>query len=103
MIYHVITAADWQKAVQTAGPGGQGFYEAPSLALEGFIHTSTAEQVPGVLERYYQGQSDLLLLHIEETKLTAPLKYELAPSVNEMFPHIYGPLNIDAVITIKNL
>jgi uncharacterized protein (DUF952 family) len=97
MIYHVITSTDWQKAVQ------QGFYEAASLALEGFIHTSKAEQVQGVIERYYKGQSDLLLLHIDETKLTAPLKNELAPSVNEMFPHIYGRLNIDAVTKVENL
>jgi uncharacterized protein (DUF952 family) len=97
MIYHVVTEWNWQKAVQ------QGFYEAPSLLLEGFIHTSKAEQVKAVLERYYKGQFDLLLLHIDETKLTAPLKYELAPSVNEEFPHIYGPLNIDAVIKVEKL
>ncbi|MEO6541332.1 MAG: DUF952 domain-containing protein [Ferruginibacter sp.] len=97
MIYHIVNEENWQKAVQ------QGFYEASSLAAEGFIHTSKAEQVPGVLERYYKGQKDLLLLHIDETKLTAPLQYELAPSVNEMFPHIYGPLNIDAVITIETI
>ena len=81
----------------------QGFYEAPSLALEGFIHTSKAEQVQGVLERYYKNQSDLLLLHIDETKLTASVKYELAPSVNEEFPHIDGRLNLDAVIKIENV
>jgi len=92
MIFHVVTSANWQKAVQ------QGFYEADSLALEGFIHTSKAEQVQGVLSRYYSGQTNLLLLHIDETKLAAPLKYELAPSVNEEFPHIYGRLNIDAVV-----
>ncbi len=97
MIYHVVTAANWQKAVE------QGFYEADSLAVEGFIHTSKAEQVQGVLERYYKGQNDLLLLHIDESKLTAPLKYELAPSVNEEFPHIYGRLNLDAVIKTENL
>jgi uncharacterized protein (DUF952 family) len=97
MIYHVVIATDWQKAVQ------QGFYEAASLASEGFIHTSKAEQVKGVLERYYKDQSNLLLLHIDETKLSATLKYELAPSVNELFPHIYGRLNIDAVTTIENL
>ena len=97
MIYHVVTKINWQKAMQ------QGFYEAPSLALEGFIHTSKAEQVQGVLERYYKNQSDLLLLHIDETKLTAPLKYELAPSINEEFPHIYGRLNLDAVIKIENV
>jgi uncharacterized protein (DUF952 family) len=97
MIYHVVTEANWQKALQ------QGFYEAESLAKEGFIHTSKAEQVAGVLERYYKGQPDLLLLHIDETKLTAPLKYELAPSVNEEFPHIFGPLNIDAVVKVEKL
>ena len=97
MIYHVVTDANWQKALQ------QGFYEAESLAKEGFIHTSKAEQVAGVLERYYKDQSNLLLLHIDETKLTAPLKYELAPSVNEEFPHIFGRLNVDAVIKVEKL
>jgi len=97
MIYHVVTEANWQKAQQL------GFYEAESLALEGFIHTSKAEQVAGVLERYYKNQNNLLLLHIEETRLTAPLKYELAPSVNEEFPHIFGRLNLDAVIKAEKL
>ena len=97
MIYHVVTEANWQNALQ------QGFYEAESLATEGFIHTSKAEQVAGVLSRYYQNKNNLLLLHIDETKLTAPLKYELAPSVNEEFPHIFGRLNIDAVIKVEKL
>ena len=97
MIFHVVTAQNWQKALQ------QGFYEADSLATEGFIHTSKAEQVAGVLERYYKDQSNLFLLHIDELKLTAPLKYELAPSVNEEFPHIFGRLNLDAVIKVESL
>jgi uncharacterized protein (DUF952 family) len=92
MIYHVTTKAAWLQAQQ------QGFYEAPSLATEGFIHLSTAAQVAGVLERYYQGQTDLLLLHVDESRLTAELKYELAPSVNELFPHVYGSINLEAVI-----
>ena len=97
MIYHVVTTANWQNALQ------QGFYEAESLAKEGFIHTSKAEQVAGVLDRYYKGQSNLLLLHIDETKLAAPLKFELASSVNEEFPHIYGQLNMDAVVKTEAL
>jgi uncharacterized protein (DUF952 family) len=97
MIYHVIRSADWEKALQ------QGYYEAASLATEGFIHTSTATQVKGVLDRYYMGATELLLLHIDESKLTAPLKYELAPSVNEEFPHIHGRLNLDAVTKIEKL
>ena len=92
MIYHVVTNEHWQKAL------AQGFYEHASLASEGFIHASKEDQVKGVLERYYKNINDLLLLHIDENKLTAPLKYELAPSVNQEFPHIFGPLNIDAVV-----
>ncbi len=97
MIYHITTKNEWQKAVE------QGFYEAASLHTEGFIHTSKEEQVKGVLERYYQNQSDLIKLHINENKLTAPLKYELAPSINEEFPHIYGHLNLDAVVKTEAL
>lgn len=97
MIYHVVTAANWKAAL------AKGYYEADSLATEGFIHTSKESQVKGVLERYYQNQTNLLLLHIDETKLTAELKYELAPSVNEVFPHIFGRLNIDAVINATQL
>jgi uncharacterized protein (DUF952 family) len=97
MIYHVTTKENWDKAVLA------GFYEAPSLHTEGFIHNSTAAQVQGVLERYYHGQTNLFLLHIEETRLTAKLKYELAPSVNEMFPHIFGVINLDAIEKVEAL
>ena len=97
MIYHVTKKDDWDKALQ------QGFYEAESLPTEGFIHTSTLTQVAGVLERYYKNQAGLILLHIDESKLTAPLKYELAPSVNEEFPHIFGQLNLEAVIKVEKL
>ena len=91
MIYHVTTKIAWEEALQ------KGAYEAPSLLSEGFIHNSTAAQVQGVLERYYAGKNDLILLHIQEEKLTSELKYELAPSVNEIFPHIFGAINLDAV------
>ncbi|MEX1203162.1 MAG: DUF952 domain-containing protein [Ferruginibacter sp.] len=97
MIYHVTTKTAWQLALNS------GFYTTPSLQLEGFIHNSTAAQVEGVLNRYYKYQTDLLLLHIDETKLTAPLKYELATSVMEEFPHIFGPINVEAVIKITDI
>ena len=97
MIYHVTTRESWQSAIQ------QGFYEASSLHSEGFIHTSKAEQVKGVLERYYSKEENLLLLHIDDNKVTSEIKWELAPSVNEEFPHIYGKLNIDAVIKISEI
>lgn len=97
MIYHVTTTAAWQQAL------ADGYYQAPSLLTEGFIHLSQQGQVAGVLERYYQGQENLVLLHVDEDKLEAELKYELAPSVNELFPHLFGALNVDAVIKAEPL
>lgn len=97
MIYHVVKKEQWEHALSV------GFYEADSLAIEGFIHTSQQHQVQGVLDRYYEGVSNLLLLHIDESKLTAQLEYELASSVNEEFPHIFGPLNADAVVNVTTI
>ena len=57
----------------------------------------------GWLERYFAGQTNLVLLHIDEHKLTAPFTYELSPSVNEEFPHIYGPMNLDAILNVEDL
>ncbi len=91
MIYHVTTEQEWEKARQ------QGYYEAASLATEGFIHLSEERQVAGVLERYFRNQSGLVLLEIAEEKLQAPLRYEWSPSVQDNFPHLFGPLNLEAV------
>jgi uncharacterized protein (DUF952 family) len=97
MIYHVTTDSDWEAALI------QGFYTHPSLSKEGFIHNCSLEQLPGVIERYYADIKNLTLLQIDESKLTAPLRYELAPSVNEEFPHIFGPINLDAVVKTEPL
>ena len=95
IIYHVTTSKEWNRAKE------QGFYEASSLHTEGFIHCSEASQVKGVLERYFAGKKDLVKLVIDTDKLTSPLKYELAPSINEDFPHVYGSINVDAVVGVE--
>lgn len=95
IVYHVTTKDEWKQAVQ------QGFYEAPSLKSEGFIHCSESQQVAGVLQRYYSGKTDLLKLVIDTDKLTSRLQYDVAPSINELFPHVYGPINLDAVIAVE--
>ena len=108
MIYHITTFADWTSA-QSAGR-----YRAPSLDQEGFIHCSTAAQVVPVANRYYRGAVDLCLLTIAEDRLTAPLKWEppAPPSgtrrppgdtASELYPHLYGPLTLDAVLHIAPL
>lgn len=96
-IYHITSKQEWEQAQK------DGFYVAASLPIEGFIHCSKAEQVDGVLERYYKGKTDLVKIVIETTKLNHKLVYELAPSVNQEFPHIYGSINIDAIVDVVKL
>ena len=91
-IYHITTTAAWEQALL------EGAYTADSLAIEGFIHCSTADQVAGVLDRYYKGQTNLVKLTINKSKVTSPLIFELATSINEVFPHIHGPINVSAVV-----
>ena len=96
-IYHITTAASWEKAQTT------GAYITDSLSTEGFIHCSTQDQVAGVLDRYYKGQTNLVKLTIEKSKVTSPLIFELATSINEVFPHIHGPINLSAVIKAESI
>jgi uncharacterized protein (DUF952 family) len=79
-----------------------GEYFSPTFDEEGFIHLSTKNQVENTLKRYYSGKSGLVLLHIETSKIVAELKYELA-SNGEFFPHIYGPINLDAIVEIEKI
>ena len=105
MIYHITSRTAWDEARQ------RGDYRAASLGTEGFIHCSTDEQVIPVAEKYYKGQDSLLLLVIEPERLTSDLKWEPPaegappPGVPEgsLFPHIYGPVNLDAVIRVFDL
>ncbi|MCX6316944.1 MAG: DUF952 domain-containing protein [Bacteroidetes bacterium] len=96
-IYHVTTATDWNAAK------AQGFYEHPSLKEEGFIHCSQDHQVAGVLERYFGGQTGLVKLVIDTDKLTSKFVFDWSPTTKDTFPHIYGPINIDAVTEVVEL
>ena len=97
IIYHITTKAEWEEAKQ------QGFYEAASLPIEGFIHCSTDEQVEGVLQRYFKNKGPLVKLTIDSDKLHARLQHDFSVSLNQHFPHIYGRLNLDAVIEEESL
>ncbi|ULQ53480.1 DUF952 domain-containing protein [Flavihumibacter fluvii] len=94
MIYHITYKKDWEKAFET------GLYEAPSLVDEGFIHCSELQQVDATLTRYYVGKTGLVKLVIDPLKLSSQLIHEWSPSNTETFPHIYGPINVDAVMEV---
>jgi len=98
IIYHVTTAAEWESAQKT------GSYSSPSLQAEGFIHCSADDtQVAGVLQRYFAGKTNLLKLVIDTDKLNSRYIYEWSPSTADTFPHVYGPINTDAVIDVQNI
>ncbi len=95
IIYHITTDAIWNLSREI------GEYKAPSLKEEGFIHCSQQSQLADVKQRYYADRNDLLLLTIDTEKLTSPVIFEWSPSVQDTFPHVYGPINIDAVTEVN--
>ena len=96
-IYHLTTRDAWD-AARTSG-----VYEAPSLAEEGFIHCSADEaQALRVAERLYSGATGMQLLDVETARLTAEVKREPSRS-GEIYPHIYGRINLDAVTRVRDL
>jgi uncharacterized protein (DUF952 family) len=64
------------------------------------VHCSYDHQVVATAARYYAGRDDVVLLEIDESKLTAPLVVEPSPSTGDLFPHIYGPIDRAAVVAV---
>ncbi len=103
MILHIATKKEWE----TAGINGE--YTVESLDTEGFIHCSTLMQVGNIADLFFKGETGLVLLCLDEKKLTSKCKYEKPvgnigeqynPRIDDLFPHIYGPINISAVIEV---
>jgi|SRR5688572_3708513 uncharacterized protein (DUF952 family) len=97
IIYHITTSDEWKAGQE------KGAYESASLKEEGFIHCSQQEQIAGVFERYFAGKTNLVKLSIDPKKLKSRLIYEWSPSLEQTFPHIYGPINTDAVINVESI
>ncbi len=96
VIFHVTTSSEWDAAKPS------GHYSSPSLQDEGFIHCSASEaQVQGVLKRYFSGRDNLVKLVIDTDLLENRFIYEWSPSTQDTFPHIYGPINVTAVISVE--
>jgi uncharacterized protein (DUF952 family) len=93
-IYHLAIAADWDAAAEAYVGSTLG----RSLAEVGFVHCSTAAQVQRVADLFYRGRGDVVLLEIDPERLGVPLRYEEVPG-GERFPHVYGPLSRQAVLS----
>jgi uncharacterized protein (DUF952 family) len=101
MIFHITDPDRWARSVAEGEHTGSS--RGVELADEGFIHCSTQAQWPATVERFYADAESLLLLHIDETLLDVPLLYEHSGDAPDPFPHIYGPINLSAVVEVQRL
>jgi uncharacterized protein (DUF952 family) len=102
VILHIVGKNEWVEAV------ARGSYAPPGLAAEGFVHCSTLAQVIATANRFYRGQNGLVVLCIDEERLRVELRYEASAGTRgegagETFPHLYGALNVDAVVQVVEL
>jgi glutathione S-transferase len=100
-IFHIARQSDWQRSLT------DGTYRVSTLGRsledEGFIHCSERHQVAGVANAFYRGVPGLVLLVIDADRVGPDVKDEALDGGAERFPHIYGPLNVDAVVVVEPL
>ena len=92
---HITTKAAWKSAQKF------GEYRAPSLEEEGFIHCSRPDQLLAVANNFYREQKDLVVLWIAPNQVDVEIRWEDVEGVQ--FPHIYGAVNLDAVVMVSDL
>lgn len=97
IIYKIATQAQWAEA-ERAGV----FVGAPIDLSDGFIHFSTANQAKETAAKHFAGQDDLKLVAVDAAKLGEALKYEVSRG-GDLFPHLYAPLDLSAVIWVKDM
>jgi uncharacterized protein (DUF952 family) len=90
VIFHIAAERDW---IKTISP-----YRGDTLGTQGFIHCSTAEQLTPVANRFFRGRQDLIVLVIDQARVRCRVVYENLEGGSDLFPHIYGPLDHDAVV-----
>jgi uncharacterized protein (DUF952 family) len=92
MLYHIALKKDWIDSKRS------GEYKTESLASEGFIHCSPLEKIEESANKFFKGQTGLLILCIDESRVNSKIVWEDLFNANFKFPHIYGILNVDAVL-----
>lgn len=97
-LFHITERSAWVAARRT------GDYRLSTrgvtLEQEGFIHCSLRHQLRGVAERFYSDLDDLVVLVIDDDKLTVPVRYEAPAPGESPYPHVYGPIPVDAVTEV---
>lgn len=95
MLFHIIDSPSWAHAREADE------YRPDGLNAEGFIHLSTKSQILRPANLLYSGREDLMLLIIDPEKVDSEVVFEPGShGEDEHFPHLYGPLNLDAVVNV---
>lgn len=94
IIFHITNSNRWEHEA------AEGIYHPEAFPLDGFIHCSTREQVIQVANARFRGQSGLVLLSIDTDRVTPEIIYENLEGGEQLFPHIYGGLNVDALVEV---
>ena len=92
-IYVLVPGVDYEAAVAL------GHYRPASVDEEGFIHASPAAQLTRVANKHYVHEKDVRLLYVDPRRVRSEIRWE--PATGGLYPHIYGPLNLDAVVRIR--
>lgn len=98
-IYHLALRDEWRAAAQSGRPYRRSTL-GKSLEDVGFIHCSFAAQVQVIADLVYRGRRDIVLLVIDPSRLQAQVRLENLDGGDELFPHIYGALPLDAVVRV---
>jgi uncharacterized protein (DUF952 family) len=96
-IFHITSRASWSAAQKT------GLYSADSLPGDGFIHCSKVNQILRVANNFYANRHGLVILVIDPSQLKPEIRWEACTDKDdELFPHVYGPLNLQAVVSVRD-
>ena len=96
-LFHLVAPQVWATAVDT------GEYRPPSLATEGFVHFSFAEQVAGTANLHYRDEAELVVLEVDPDLIDAELRVEDSYGSGTEFPHVYGPVPAAAAVAVHPL
>lgn len=94
LIYKIVAKELWQRAEYI------GHFDGSEVDIaDGYIHFSTDQQLAETANKHFKGQTDLLLITIDETRISGDLRYEISRG-GALFPHLYGNLLLDAVVGV---
>ena len=94
IILHITTSREWKKTQ------ARGCYRGDTLSTQGFVHCTEMAHLLAVADRWFGGRRNLVLLCIETEKVDATIRYENLEGGEVLFPHVYGPVALEAIVSV---